>query len=115
MYCQPQTFTGVARFHLIPTVCKKSDAVKKRKEKFKNELAPFVKTYGKDMMNAFYKFWSELNKSQTRMRWEFERTWELSKRLARWDLSNFTKNTPTSAMNNSNYTPPQTIDHSNRP
>ena len=36
------------------------------------------------MIRAFFDYWSELNKSETKMRYELEKTWELSKRLATW-------------------------------
>ena len=36
------------------------------------------------MIRAFFDYWSELNKSCTKMRFELEKTWELPKRLATW-------------------------------
>lgn len=89
MNCQTSQYNGIQTIHLLPKSCTKCDLVKKRREKFKNELAPYVKDYGREMMNEFFAFWTELNKSQTRMRWENENTWETSKRLARWDRTNF--------------------------
>jgi DNA-binding transcriptional regulator YhcF (GntR family) len=38
----------------------------------------------------FISYWSELNKSKTKMRWELERTWSTKKRLFRW-IKNGTK------------------------
>lgn len=55
-----------------------------RKDKFKNSLAPFLETYGKDMLNKFYSYWSELNKPGTKMKWELQQTFEVKKRLATW-------------------------------
>jgi hypothetical protein len=40
--------------------------------------------YGKEMVRKFFDYWSELNKSQTKMRWELEKTFEISKRLSTW-------------------------------
>lgn len=59
-------------------------ATLKRREKFYNSLVPYVERYGKEMIRAFYDWWSELNKSETKMRFETEKTWELAKRLATW-------------------------------
>ena len=56
-----------------------------RRQKFYNSLIPFVQTYGKAMVRAFYDYWSELNKSCTKMKWELCQTWELDKRLATWE------------------------------
>jgi hypothetical protein len=55
-----------------------------RKNKFIEDLKSFVDVYGKEMVRKFFDYWSELNKSQTKMRWELEKTFEISKRLATW-------------------------------
>ena len=57
---------------------------KKRMSDFYNSLIPYVKVYGKEMVRSFYDFWSETNKSGSRMRWEMEKTWVLEKRLQYW-------------------------------
>lgn len=59
-------------------------ATLKRRKKFGESLIPYMERYGKDMIRAFYDWWSELNKSETKMRFETEKTWELAKRLATW-------------------------------
>lgn len=56
-----------------------------RKKKFYNSLIPFLNQYPKETIKAFYDYWSELNKSETKMLWEFKPTFELSKRLATWN------------------------------
>lgn len=67
---------------------KKLDAARaatlSRKEAFYKSLIPYVDKYGKDMIRAFYDYWTELNKSETKMRFELQKTWEVSKRLATW-------------------------------
>lgn len=55
-----------------------------RKDSFYQSLVPYVKKYPKEMIRAFFDYWSELNKSETKMRYELEKTWELPKRLAIW-------------------------------
>lgn len=55
-----------------------------RKESFYQSLVPFVGQYPKEMIRAFFDYWSELNKSETKMRYELEKTWELPRRLATW-------------------------------
>lgn len=55
-----------------------------RKEDFRLSLVPFVSQYGKDMIRAFFDYWSEMNKSCTKMRFEQQLTWETAKRLATW-------------------------------
>lgn len=69
-------------------VVAKKDAAKaatlSRKESFYQLLVPYVGQYPKEMIRAFFDYWSELNKSGTRMRYELEKTWELPRRLATW-------------------------------
>ena len=40
--------------------------------------------YGRDLIRAFFDYWSEFNRSQTKMRYELEKTWQTSRRLATW-------------------------------
>lgn len=55
-----------------------------RRKKFYKDLADRVPEYGKSMIRAFYDYWSEPNKSRTKMKWEMERTWDLNLRLKTW-------------------------------
>lgn len=69
-------------------VVAKKDAAKaatlSRKDSFYQLLVPYVGRYPKEMIRAFFDYWSELNKSETKMRYELEKTWELPRRLATW-------------------------------
>ena len=56
-----------------------------RTQKFKDELTPFVEQYGKDMIRAFFDYWSEPNKAKTKMRYEMQKTWDVSGRLRTWE------------------------------
>ena len=55
-----------------------------RKNVFYQSLVSYVGQYPKEMIRAFFDYWSELNKSETKMRYELEKTWELPRRLATW-------------------------------
>jgi len=55
-----------------------------RKLKFADTLKPFLVKYGKDMMNDFYGYWTEPNKSNTKFRQELEKVWDINKRLLTW-------------------------------
>lgn len=55
-----------------------------RKEEFYKSLVPFLEKYNSGMIRSFFDYWSEMNKSQTKMRYEQQPTWELGKRLATW-------------------------------
>ena len=61
---------------------------KEREKAFENSLVPFVSScggiYQPQMIRAFFNYWTERNKSGTKMRFELEKTWETSKRLITW-------------------------------
>lgn len=66
---------------------KEEERIKEREaraQKFYDSLLPFLETYKPEMLRAFYSYWSEWNKSTTKMRWELQATWETKKRLAKW-------------------------------
>lgn len=68
---------------------KKANAAKaatlKRKEEFYESLVPYVPRYGKEMIRAFFNFWSEPNRTQTKMKFELQKTWDLALRLGTWN------------------------------
>lgn len=59
-------------------------SLQERQKEFIETLKPFVEIYDKDMVNEFYAYWSEPNRDCTKMRFELEKTWEVSRRLAKW-------------------------------
>jgi hypothetical protein len=68
--------------------------IENRKLKFASTLEPFKSKYGRDMLNQFYKYWTQPNKSNTKFKQELEKTWELSYRLETWssrEKTNFVK------------------------
>jgi hypothetical protein len=68
-------------------------ATQKRISDFKKSLFPFTKfkggTYDDDMVKEFFEYWSELNKSGTKMKWELQETFEIGKRLSKWLKNNY--------------------------
>jgi len=66
------------------TIAEKIEACKKRKKEFYNEVARFSDKYEPEMLREFFDWFSELNKSGTKMKFEQNTTWETSKRLATW-------------------------------
>jgi len=63
---------------------KEEEEVNKKKESFKNDLSNFLCNYEKSMLNNFYSYWTEPNKSKTKLRFEMEKTWDLNLRLKNW-------------------------------
>lgn len=53
------------------------------KESFISSVMEFTE-YPKPMLENFIRYWTELNHNQTKMKFQMEKTWEVSKRLATW-------------------------------
>ena len=66
----------------------KKAAMEVRSKAFYETLIPYVVSrggqYPKEMIRAFYDYWSEPDKSFTKMRFEKAETWEVGRRLATW-------------------------------
>lgn len=62
----------------------KKEKDKEKEREFINSLQPHLEKYGKNMLNDFYRYWGEWNQSGTKMRWQLQKTWEISKRLTTW-------------------------------
>ncbi len=54
------------------------------KEQFSNELILYKDKYGSEMLKEFYLYWTEKNINGRKMRFEKEKTFGLSRRLATW-------------------------------
>lgn len=64
-------------------------SLENRRSKFYNSLVPYVGKYPKEMIRDFYDYWSETDRGvKPKMRFEKQTSWELSKRLARWERNN---------------------------
>lgn len=70
---------------------KKEAKIKKKQDDFYNLLKPFLGEHTKETLRAFYDYWSEADFRAGKLRWEKEKTWELSKRLSRWIANNDSK------------------------
>ena len=75
----------------------KEDKIKENKIKQDNNISNFkneidkLKDFDKKDKEDFFLYWSELNKSKTKMRFQLERTWNLKRRLQRWCNNGFNK------------------------
>ena len=77
----------------------KGKSLEERKGEFYNGIAAYVGRYPPDMLREFFDYWSETNRSRTKMRYELERTWELSRRLATWANRDGKYNKPNTNQN----------------
>lgn len=70
------------------TLKQKQETMLKHKAEFKDELSKFADRYSSDMLNDFYEYWTDPNKSHTKMLFETKQTWDTSRRLSRWERNN---------------------------
>lgn len=59
---------------------------------FWNDVLFFKDKYSDNMIKQFFAYWSENSQDGKKMRWEREKTWEISKRLATWNANYVKKN-----------------------
>lgn len=71
----------------------KENNIEERKLKFASTLEPFLPLYGRELLNEFFKYWTEPNKSNTKFRAELQKTWDVARRLETWarNEKNFNK------------------------
>lgn len=67
----------------------KSIDISKIQREFYISLKPFVNEFDKQTLREFYDYWSEPNKSRTKIRMQLEKTWDTKKRLTRWANNGF--------------------------
>lgn len=70
---------------------KNKEELKKRKQLFSQSLQEFLPIYGSDLLNDFYSYWTEPNKSGTKFKKEMQATWDTARRLKIWSDNDFNK------------------------
>jgi hypothetical protein len=78
-----------------------------RKVNFSESLKPFLEKYSKDMLNNFYLYWTEHGEKDKKMRYEKERTFGLSQRLATWYKNDYSPKSQSKIDNPYNLSPAQ--------
>ena len=73
---------------------KPAEKLEERRRQFLATLTPYHERYGQEMVTQFGDYWTEPNRSMTRMRFELQRTWNTPLRLATWARNDkiFTQN-----------------------
>jgi len=60
------------------------EPLEKRRADFIESLRPYVETVGREEINKFFKYWSEVSARGRKMRFEKEKTFEIPRRLETW-------------------------------
>ena len=71
-----------------------SEVLKQKQTDFYDELKAYVNSYSKETLRAFYDYWSEPNRSRTKLKHEMQKTWDTSLRLKYWARREKPANTP---------------------
>ena len=58
--------------------------IEQRKQAFYELLLPYRSQYDASLLENFFSYWTELGRTNKKLRFELERTFEVGKRLARW-------------------------------
>lgn len=72
-------------------VTEQKKSVKPIEERFKSffeEALEFVSEYDESVLKSFISYWTEKNKSKTKMRFELQKTWDTKRRLETWNRNN---------------------------
>lgn len=69
-----------------PYLSSTEQTIEAKKREFANSLKPYLPQYGPDLLNEFYRHWSQPeNKAKPEyLRWEQESHWDISTRLKSW-------------------------------
>lgn len=62
----------------------KSATLEERQKTFMLKVAEFKNEYTKEMLRAFYNYWTEMNEGGKKMRFEAQKFFDISKRLNTW-------------------------------
>ncbi len=81
------------------------EALEKRRKDFISSLETHVERYGREMVDQFADYWTEPNRSCTKMRFELQKTWNTAMRLATWARNDKLFNQKQTTNNNTNNNP----------
>ncbi len=68
----------------LNNIIKNKKTLEERKEDFKHEVKLYVEKVSKKVLVSFFSYWTEPNKSGTKMRFELEKTWDTKRRINTW-------------------------------
>ena len=77
---------------------REGEVVEERRKMFWAELEQFIGKYNRQMVLQFYYYWAEEMKGVDQMRWEIQKSWNTSYRLAAWSKRSFNKNDEAAAL-----------------
>ena len=76
--------------------------IEDRKKEFYNSVAFFTKSYSKELLREFYEYWTEHGEKDKKMRFEKETSFNIERRLNRWQANESKFNNKTSGNEKTN-------------
>ena len=70
----------------------KSNDINKRYDMFEDDVKNYQSLFGEDIIEDFISYWTEENKSGTKMKFEMQPTWNTKRRIQRWVDNDFGNN-----------------------
>ena len=70
----------------------KENEINKRYDKFEDDVRSYQSLFGEDTVEEFINYWTEENKSGTKMKFEMQPTWDTKRRIQRWAGNDFSSN-----------------------
>lgn len=90
-WAKNDSYTDVMQTHSDRNAIKRkeskvNESIEVRRKEFLASCEAYNEKYSKETIQNFFHYWSEPNKSNTKMKFELQQTWELSRRLNTWSL-----------------------------
>lgn len=63
---------------------KKKKTIEERKQSFKESISKYKDQYSSELLNDFWKYWTEMNENGNQMKFEKQKTFGVGHRLATW-------------------------------
>ena len=88
------TTQAVKKSKLKENIVKKvnKENIEKRNKDFHTHCQTFTEEFGKETIEEFFLYWTEPNKSNSKMKFEMQPTWDTKRRLQRWVDSDYGTN-----------------------
>lgn len=62
----------------------KSKSLQERKTEFSDSIKPYLSKYGRDFLNEFYLYWTQIGRGERKMLFEKQKSFQIPNRLALW-------------------------------
>lgn len=80
------------------SLIKSSKSIQERKSAFSESIKPFLGKYGRELLNEFYLYWTQVGNGERKMLFEKQKSFQIPNRLALWKR-NQKKTSPDQILN----------------